>query len=49
MNIHINELHNVAIRDNALFCQPLANVVFMVRNTMIEDIKKCYVQDEWFK
>jgi hypothetical protein len=49
MNIHINEFHNVAICDNALFHQPLANVVFMVRNTMMEDIKRYYVQYEWFK
>ncbi len=39
MNIHMNKFHNVVICDNALFHQPLANVVFMVRNTMMEDIK----------
>jgi hypothetical protein len=45
----MNELHSVAIHNNALFRQPLANLIFMVRNTMMEDIKKYYVQDEWFK
>lgn len=49
MNIHINEFHSVAICNNALFHQPLANVIFMVRNSMMEDIRKYYVQDKWFE
>jgi hypothetical protein len=34
---------------NALSCLSLANAISMVRNTMIEDIEKYYVQDDWFK
>jgi len=27
----------------------VVNVMFMMRNTMMEDIKKYYFQDKWFK
>jgi hypothetical protein len=27
----------------------VVNVMFMMRNTMMEDIKKYYFQDRWFK
>jgi hypothetical protein len=34
---------------NVLSHWPLDNAISMVRNTMIKDIKKKYVQYEWFK
>jgi hypothetical protein len=34
---------------DALSCHPLANVISMVRNTMMQDIKKYYIQDQWFR
>jgi hypothetical protein len=49
MSIHMNEFHKVAICNNALFRQPLANVVFIIKNIMMKDIKKYYVHDEWFE
>jgi hypothetical protein len=27
----------------------VVNIMFMMRNTMMEDIKKYYFQDRWFK
>jgi hypothetical protein len=34
---------------DALFHHRLANVISMVRNTMMQDIKKYYIQNQWFK
>jgi hypothetical protein len=28
---------------------PLANAIYMVRNTMMREINKYYTQDQWFK
>jgi len=34
---------------DALSRRALANVISMVRNTMMQNIKKYYIQDQWFK